>query len=145
MIQALYPEFDSIWMFDRSCGHDRGWEDGLNVANIQVMWGGKQSKVRLTEIKEEAGFLGPHSPQLKVGDIQYMQFQESDVGPYYMPALQQQLQRYDEIKGEKIKNRLKKDLCEELQALGLNTRGKALKEVQEMAALRNVPIRVLEN
>ncbi len=74
MIQALYPEFDSIWMFGHSCGHYCRWEDGLNVANMQVMWGGKQSKVRLTEIKEEAGFLGPHSPQLKVSDIQYMQF-----------------------------------------------------------------------
>jgi hypothetical protein len=106
-------------MFDHSCGHDRGREDELNVANMQVMWGGKQSKVRLTEIKEEAGFLGPHSPQLKVGDIQYMQFQESDVGPYYMPVIQQQLQRYDEIKGEKIKNRLKKDLCEGATSSGI--------------------------
>ncbi len=71
MIQAIHPEFDSIWMCDHSCGHDHWWEDGLNVTNMQVMWGGKQSKVRFTEIKEEACFLGPHSPQLKVGDIQY--------------------------------------------------------------------------
>jgi len=24
IIQALYPQFDSLWMFDHSCGHDRG-------------------------------------------------------------------------------------------------------------------------
>jgi hypothetical protein len=80
------------------------------------------NKARLGSLKlEKAGFLGPHSPQLKVGDIQYMQYQESDIEPYYMPAIQQQLQRYDEIKGEKNLNRLKKNLCEELQALGFNT------------------------
>ncbi len=33
-------------------------------------WGGKQSSVRDMEIKEEVGYLGMHSPVLKVGDIQ---------------------------------------------------------------------------
>ncbi len=74
-----------------------------------------------------------------------MQYQESDIEPYYMPAIQQQLQRYDEIKGEKNLNRLKKNLCEELQALGFNTWRKTLKEIQEMAALQNVIITVLDN
>jgi hypothetical protein len=23
VIQALYPQYDSLWMFDHSCGHDR--------------------------------------------------------------------------------------------------------------------------
>jgi len=68
-IQALYPEFDTVWLFDHSCGHDRGRGDGLSVGNMRVNWGGKQSRVRDTEIKEEIGYLGPHSPLLKVGDI----------------------------------------------------------------------------
>jgi hypothetical protein len=33
-----------------------------------VNWGGKKSRVRDTEIKEEIGYLGPHSLLLKVGD-----------------------------------------------------------------------------
>jgi hypothetical protein len=107
-IQALYPQYDSLLMFDHSCGHDHGREDGLNVANMSVMWGGKQSKDRVIEIKDETGFLGPHSPKLKVGDMQHMQFQEEDEGPYYMDPIQRQLRKYDEIKGMKSNNRLKK-------------------------------------
>jgi hypothetical protein len=34
-IQALHPEYDSVWIFDHSCGHDHGREDGLSVGNIQ--------------------------------------------------------------------------------------------------------------
>jgi hypothetical protein len=82
-VQALFPHYDSVWMFDHSCGHDRGREDGLLVGNMQTLWGGKQNKVRSSDIKEEKGYLGPHSPVLQVGDIQHMVFQETDVGPFY--------------------------------------------------------------
>ena len=40
-IQALYPHFDTVWIFvDHSCGHDRGWEDGLIASNMSTTWGG---------------------------------------------------------------------------------------------------------
>jgi hypothetical protein len=107
-IQALYPQYDSLWMFDHRCGHDHGRKDGLNVANMSVMWGGTQSKVRVTEIKIESGFLGPHSPKLKNGDMQHMQFKEEDEGPYYMDPIQRQLRKYDEIKGMKSKIQIEK-------------------------------------
>jgi hypothetical protein len=32
-VQALYPSYSSALMFDYSCGHDRGREDGLLVNN----------------------------------------------------------------------------------------------------------------
>jgi hypothetical protein len=35
---------------------------------MRVNWGGKQSRVREKKIKEEFGYLGPHSPLLKVVD-----------------------------------------------------------------------------
>ena len=60
----------------------------MNVAKMSVMWGVKQSKVRVIEIKDETGFLRPHSPKLKVGDVQHMQFQEEDEGPYFMDPIQ---------------------------------------------------------
>ncbi len=88
-IQALFPEYDFVWIFDHSCSHDHGREDGLSVGNMKVNWGGKQSRLRYTEIKEEVGYLGPHSPVLHVGDIQKMCFEEGDDGPYYMkPSVQ---------------------------------------------------------
>jgi len=39
-IQALYPEYDSVWIFAHSCGYDRGREDGLSVGNMKVNGGG---------------------------------------------------------------------------------------------------------
>jgi hypothetical protein len=44
-----------------------------------------------------------------------------------------------------VKNRLKQDLCEDLQWLGFNTRGKTIKEVQELATSQNIPIKVEED
>ncbi len=69
IIQALYPEDDTIWLFDHSCGHDHGREDGLFVGNMRVIWGGKQNRVKDTEIKEVVGYVSPHSPTLQVGRI----------------------------------------------------------------------------
>jgi hypothetical protein len=39
-------------------------------------------------------------------------------------------------KEKKLKNRLEQDLCEDLQWLGFNSRGKTRKEVQELATSR---------
>ena len=39
-----------------------------------------------------------------------------------------------------MKNRLKKDLCEELEKIGISTKGKTLKDVQEIAAAKNIRI-----
>jgi hypothetical protein len=101
--------------------------------------------VRSSKIKEEKGYLGPHSPVLQVGDIQHMVFKETDAGPFYLSSVIRNIRRYDEIKGTKVKNRLKKDLCEELEKLGLATRGKTLKEIQEMATARNIPLSIVED
>jgi hypothetical protein len=48
-----------------------------------------------------------------------------------MPQNLQQIWKHDEIKGKKVKNRLKKDICEDLEKIGIVTREKILKEVQE--------------
>ena len=103
-IQALYPDYHTIWIFDHSCVHDHGRDDGLSGGNMRVNWGEKQSRVSDALIKEEAGYLGPHSPKLHIGDIQKMVFQEGVTGPSYMTPINQQLHCYDEVKGKKIKN-----------------------------------------
>jgi hypothetical protein len=112
---------------------------------MSVNWGGKQDKVRDTEIKDVAGYLGPYSPKLQVGDVQKMVFTENDEGSFYMSPINRELHRYDEIKGTKVKKRLKKDLCEELERVGFNTRGKTIKEIQELALTRNIPITSVED
>jgi hypothetical protein len=90
-IQALFPQFNSVWLFDHSWGYNRGMEDGLNVSNMSVNWGGKQHKIRSTKIIQEQGFLGLHSPKLQVGDTQSMIFENEDEGPFYMPTNLQQV------------------------------------------------------
>ena len=144
-IQVLYLHFDTVWMLDHSCGHDRGREDGIIVSNMSTTWGGKQCKIRDTEIKQEMGYLGPHSPQLCVGSIQHMVFQEGDQGPYYLPPNLQEIRKYDEIRGKQVKNRLKKDLCQDIERLGIATRGKTIKELQEIAVARNLPTTIEED
>jgi len=62
-----------------------------------------------------------------------------------MSPINRDLHRYDQVKGKKVKNRLNNDLCEDLQRLGFNTRGKTIKEVQELATSQNIPIRVEED
>jgi len=62
-----------------------------------------------------------------------------------MPEPMRTLRRYDEVVGKKTKSKVKKILCEELETLKINTRGKTMKEVQEIAALHNVPITVEED
>jgi len=62
-------EFESCWMFDHSCGHDQGRDDGLNVLNLGVKWGDKQALLCNSKIIVDNGFLGPHNPLLKVNNI----------------------------------------------------------------------------
>ncbi len=44
-----------------------------------------------------------------------------------------------------MKKQLKQDLCEKLQRCGCNTRGKTIKEIQELAISRDIPITVVED
>jgi len=66
----LGKEFESCWMFDHSCGHDQGRDDGFNISNMGVKWGGKQATLHDSKIIVDNGFLGPHNPLLKVNDLQ---------------------------------------------------------------------------
>ena len=114
------------------------------MSNMNTNWGGKENKIRLMEIGHEKGFLSSNSPIHKMGGIQQTVFQESDEGPFYMNEISKESCWHDEVYSEKIniKNRLKTDLCEDLERLRINTRGKTIKEVQQMAESRNIPIKV---
>jgi hypothetical protein len=42
-LMVLYPQYDYVFLFDHSCGHDKQWEDGLNVQKMgKVMEGNSQ-------------------------------------------------------------------------------------------------------
>ena len=57
---ALYPEFDYLFLFDHSCGHDKQREDGLNVERMLKGYGGKQAVLHDTIIRQEQGYIGTY-------------------------------------------------------------------------------------
>ena len=69
-------------MFDHFCRHNKKRTDGLIVENMAKIYKGKQAAMQDTEIKAVRGYLGPFLSVLKMWDIQKMNFQEGDDGPF---------------------------------------------------------------
>jgi hypothetical protein len=53
VLKHLYPEYDYLFLFDHSSGHDKQREDGLNVKMMTKSFDGTQRKMRNTLIKRE--------------------------------------------------------------------------------------------
>ncbi len=81
-LKVLFPQFQYLFLFDHSCGHDRQREDGLNVENMSKNFGDKQSFMHNTLIKESHGYLGPYPKMHNPGDVQHMVFTKNDPGPF---------------------------------------------------------------
>jgi hypothetical protein len=131
---VLYPQYDYLFLFDHSCGHDKQREDGLNVMKMSKLYGGKQAKMRDTIITGEKGFLGPYQRTLQIGDTQRMYFTSDDAGPFWLTPEQRERKRFDVVKEGTKKRRLtKKELEEALQAKGVIASGQAtdLKKLAE--------------
>ena len=135
-------EFESCWMFDHSCGHDQAKYDGLNISNMGVKWGREQATLCNSKIIADNGFLGPHNPLLKVNNIQQFNFQEDDDSSYYLKTIQRDPRKNDIIMGKKRVTKLKKDPRSELDQKQMNMQGKTTKELQQIAALHNLPINI---
>jgi hypothetical protein len=122
--KTLHPQYEFMFMFDHSCGHDRKRPDGLNATRIQKNFGGKQPKMRDTTINcgEQLGEFGP---TISIGDTQTMMFTtNNDVGPFYLSPNKIMQQRYDKPTGEKVKEfKRKEKLVEALQEKALSGKG----------------------
>ena len=68
---------------DRSCGHGRQQEDGLNKKLMNKSYGSSERVIHSSLMKE--GCLGIHVRLLQIGDTQEMVFAENDDSPFYMP------------------------------------------------------------
>jgi len=143
VLRVLYPEFKFVFMVDHSCGHDRQREDGLNADNMNKSFGGKQSKLRDTIIKQKDGYLGPYPAILQPGDIQKMSFQPEDEGPFWMTTEERIKTRYDiNQAGTKKRKFTKVELIAKLKDAGVTTKGK-LKDLQTAARNLGIPIEEL--
>ena len=125
VLNVIYPQFKFVLMVDHSCGHDRQREDGLNAENMNKSFGGKQSRLHDTQIKEKVGYLGPYLSILKPGDIQTMNFGLTDKGPFWMTPEECLKTKYDIAIIGKPKTRkfTKDELTEKLKALGVTAKG----------------------
>jgi hypothetical protein len=84
VLKCLYPHYEFLFLFDHSCGHDKQQPNGLNAENMLKNYGGQQSILRSTVIKQEKGYLGPHACTLNPGDVQHFIFRDDDDGPFWM-------------------------------------------------------------
>jgi len=62
-LKVISSPFEFLFMFDHSCGHDHQREDGLNVENMSINFGGKQTFMHDTLIKQKGGYLGLYPPE----------------------------------------------------------------------------------
>jgi hypothetical protein len=140
-LKVLLPEYDYLFLFDHSYGHDRQREDGLNVERMIKSYGGKQAILCNTLIKQEKGYLGAHLRTLRPGDIQKMAFQDSDDGPFWMAPIECEQRRFDIIlPGTKMRRFTKAELLVHLQEKGVSARGK-LSDLVVAAKNHGIPIR----
>ena len=95
-LMVLYPTFNFVFLFNHSQGHARKQDYALSAQQMSKSYGGAQPKMRDTVISiGKEGYLGPHLPQLSVGDTQSMVFTASYAGPWYLSPEQQAFRRYD--------------------------------------------------
>jgi hypothetical protein len=120
-MNVLYPEFDVVFLFDHSQGHSRKREGSLDANSMNQNYGGAQPILRPTQIQTGLGFLGPHSPCLKVGDIQSMVFVEGDEGPFNLTPEQRAEKGATKLTGaiKRGYRRTKAELIAELEKIGV--------------------------
>ncbi len=52
VLKHLYPQYDCLFLFDHSSGHDKQREDGLNVKKMTKSFVGIQREMRNTPINQ---------------------------------------------------------------------------------------------
>lgn len=125
VLRVLYPEYDFVFLFDHSCGHDRQREDGLNVNKLGKSFGGAHPKLRDSKMVQADGYLGSyeHSKKLKVGETQSMVFKATDEGPCWLTPEERENQREDWVTPQPTTDKNRKELIADLQANNLPTGG----------------------
>jgi hypothetical protein len=142
VVKTLHSEFDFMFLFDHSCGHDRQRPDGLSVTKINKTHGGAQPKMRKSKMETEE-FLGPFPAMLQVGEYQHMVYQEGDVGPFFKTEAEQQASKFDTLTGDTApKIRLKDAMEKDLRAKGVRAKGNKI-AIIELCKQNNVPHEVV--
>jgi hypothetical protein len=122
VLKCLYPDYEYLFLFDHSNGHDRLQPDGLSITKISKSFGGKQPKMRPSKLTESC--FGPfHTPTylLQPGMYQQMWFPKSHRGPFYLSDAEKESRRFDKASGKQVKfNYTRDELIARLAADGMN-------------------------
>ena len=113
-LQALYgDQFDFLFLFDHSQGHDRKRDGALDVRDMNKSFGGS-SKGKLRDSNLTEGCIGPHlhDKVLSVNNTQSMCFGPNDEGPFWMTPEEREQKRHQR---ETNKRRKRKKTIAELQ------------------------------
>lgn len=127
VVQALYPQFDFLFQFDHSCGHDRKRPDGLNALSVRKGFSDNQPRMRATRIDDEHN-IGSYNTTVSIGEQYSLVWGdgEDEAGPCWMTAEERALFREDRPcpQGKIETYKYKKDeLIEKLSARNLSTTG----------------------
>lgn len=98
VVRALYgDDFEYVFLFDHSCGHDKKRTDGLDAGKMNVSFGGAQPRMRPSDMT--AGCLGAfeHPNKLRVGDKQSFVYSSSDAGPFNLTPEQREDRKLDMV------------------------------------------------
>ena len=143
VLKIQFPQFDFLFLVDHSNGHDRLQPDGLSITKIGVKYGGKQPKMRSTNITSK-DLLGPfHNSEyaLQVGSTQVLQFSPLDTGPCYLTEKEREERRFDRKTGSKRTVKYKKlDLVKSLRLVGVKDPKGSSKKLQQLARFHNLPV-----
>jgi hypothetical protein len=97
ILHTLYDstKYEFQFLVDHSCGHDRQRPDGLNVKEMNKLFGGKQRKIHDSDLTN--GCTGKYSPRLQSGCTQSFIFKAEDDGPFYLHEVERTRLRNDLI------------------------------------------------
>ena len=144
VLTCLYGnQYQYVFYFDHSSGHDCSRPDGLNSNEMNKLFGGKQSKMRKSKIGNDS-YLGnfDHPDKLKVGKYQSMSFQAGDSGPFYLSAEERERRKNNIEINKNVTNKYSRSfLIDQIkEKTGVQQVRGNLKEVQETATKLNIPI-----
>jgi hypothetical protein len=143
VLQVLYPQFDFLFLFDHSNGHDRMQPNGLNSQKINKYFGGKQVKMRDSKLTNEKCF-GPYHDQtfpLQLNSIQSMVYKEGDEGPFHLTTEQRIQKKFDKkTKKTRKKYYVRDKLIEMLKEMNILTPVGSIQHLRTQCRALNLPV-----
>ena len=143
VLTHTHPQFQYVFLFDHSNGHDRLQPQGLSITKISMRHGGKQPYMRKSKLSSvDFGPFHNSTYPLQPGMEQSMQYCTDDEGPCYFTKEERLNRKYDIKSGRRREGLLvRKVLRDNLIKAGLVNPTGTRKELQEQSIRLGLPIK----